>query len=87
MPFDWKQMDGLDYLVGLIVFVSVYSAYVLASRLYGKETSQRKCRWVRDPIQPQAMSTRWICKTCLESGFTQDRNAPKICKLPIKTRL
>jgi hypothetical protein len=42
--------------------------------------NKKKCTWVRDPIQVNKTSTRWVCRTCGAFSFSSGKKVPKTCR-------
>jgi hypothetical protein len=87
MQFDFRHLEGNEYLIAALVFVAVLSAYMIGLHVWDRYRRRGlPCRWERDKIQPHAGTIRWTCATCGETGYATGRRAPVTCKKALGVR-
>lgn len=81
MALDLRNLEGNELLVAGLVFVAVFSAFMVGLRLRERVLMRDvNCLWKYDKILAHENSHRWVCSECGETGYSRNSKPPVNCK-------
>ncbi|MFN3144102.1 MAG: hypothetical protein ACE368_02040 [Paracoccaceae bacterium] len=83
-----QSLYAQGWLPALALVLAAILILVLAWwRIVHARSSRHGCRWVQDKAHFSQATSRWICATCGNPGFSRDTGAPRQCSQALNARV